>query len=124
MATRPPISAEKLAELDAKYGADKIAHVKAKRTRTEGEGEATVTLPIWECVFRKPTRAEWKAYKRAVHDKAELPDAQENLARKCAVEPHHQEFDALLEDWPAIPEAAVKAFDVLLGMEIEASGNG
>lgn len=110
------ISPEQIAELEAKHGS-RIAHVKCARADVDGS-------PLWECVFRKPGRQEWKAYKRAIHNPAEIATAQEDLALKCAILPARADFDKLLDEWPAIPEAAAKAFDVLLGIDVEATGKG
>lgn len=80
----------------------------------DGEGR---TEHEWECVFRKPTRAEYKRSRAMAHNPAQAPEAQENLARACVVwPPSPQAFDALLEDYPGIPEKAATALGELSGL--------
>jgi hypothetical protein len=54
-----------------------------------------------------------------MHNPAQAADAQEILARQCCVFPDGDAFDALLEEWPAIPESASEAFSDLLGLAID-----
>lgn len=114
------ITKEQIAELESKHG-ERIAHCKSAEKAKQPEGSMAEASPLWEAVFRKPTRAEWKGYKRQVHNPAEVADAQETLAIKCVIFPPREQFLALLEDWPAIPEVCSKAFDRLLGTEVEAA---
>lgn len=69
----------------------------------------------WEIVLRKPTRPEYKHF-RAMINGAQASDAQEMLVRKLCVYPDRETFDALLEDWPGIPEACGAAIKSLTGM--------
>src|SRR4051812_19368289 len=98
--------------------AEELADLEAKHVRTAhliGKGGA------WEVVFRKPTRAEYKAFRARAHNPAQAADAQEILARACVVHPSKEAFDALLEDYPGIPEAASKEFTNLVGLSVEDS---
>ena len=70
----------------------------------------------WEVVLRKPTRAEYKQFRSRSHDPSKAPDAQELLVRQCCVYPSREAFDALLEDWPGIPEACGEAIKSLTGL--------
>lgn len=72
--------------------------------------------PAWEIVLRKPSRAEYKMFRAQIMNPAQAPDAQEILVRKCVVFPDAAGFDALLEDYPAIPEAASEAIKRLTGL--------
>lgn len=72
--------------------------------------------PAWEVVLRKPTRAEYKRFRAMSHNPSQVSDAQEVLARSTVVYPTREAFDALLEEWPGIPEAAGKAFTELSGI--------
>lgn len=69
----------------------------------------------WEIVLRKPTRAEYKHFRSMAHG-AQTADAQEVLIRKLCVYPDRDAFDALLEEWPGIPEAAGETIKRLTGM--------
>lgn len=59
----------------------------------------------WECVFRTPTRNEYKMYRANAHNPAREADANETLAIQTNVYPGRDAFMALLERFPAIPEA-------------------
>ena len=76
----------------------------------------------WVVVYRKPTRAEYKRFRAMSHRPEAVADAQEALARSCAVFPAKAEYDALLEDYPAIPEASGKALGDLAGISAEETG--
>ena len=95
---------EQLADLEAQHG--RIARVRGQSN-------------TWEVVFRKPSRAEYKQFRGRVNNPQLAADAQEQLARQCVVHPSKEAFDALLEDWPAIPEAASKAFSALMGLAVD-----
>lgn len=100
------LSPEDLTELETKYV--RIAHLK-------GKGEP----PPWEVVLRKPTRAEYKMYRSNMNNPAAKSDAQENMFRAtCVFPPRGSPQDALLDDYPAIPEACGDAFANLLGLEV------
>lgn len=100
------VTEEQLKDLEAKHV--RIAHLK-------GVG----TPAPWELVIRKPTRQEYRAFRAKSHNPNTLPDAQEDLVRCCAVyPPRGLELDALLEDWPGIPEAASRAITRLTGMAV------
>jgi hypothetical protein len=78
----------------------------------------------WECVFRTPKRsAEFKPYKARLHNPAQISDAIELLARQIVIHPSHEAFDAMLEDFPAIPEALAnnEDFQALVGISTEAT---
>jgi len=99
------ITQEELDKLEATHG--RIAHLRGKGG-------------TWEIVLRKPNRAEYKQFRSRSNNPELAPDAQEQLARQCVVYPSRDAFDALLEEWPAIPEAASKAFSNLMGLAVEA----
>lgn len=73
----------------------------------------------WCVVYRAPSRAEYKQFRSRINNPQTAPDAQEQLARQCVVYPSKEAFDALLEEWPAIPEASSKAFSRLMGLAVE-----
>lgn len=101
------LTQEQINEFEAQH--KRIAHLVAK------DG-------AWECVFRKPTRAEYRRFRSAINDPQQQSDAAERLARQLVVYPSPEAFDLLLEEWPAIPEAASKAFLALSGLNVEADG--
>jgi len=112
-----PIAQEKLDELEAKY--KRIAYLKGKEESYNKDDGSTGTRVSWECVFRRPSRAEYKQFRSMSHNPSQVADAQEILARKCVLIPEPKDFDALLEDWPGIPEAATKAFTELTGISAQ-----
>lgn len=78
----------------------------------------------WEIVLRKPSRAEYKMFRSRLNDDRLKADAQEALVRQLVVYPSKDAFDALVEDWPAIPEAASEAVARLMGLQTEADLKG
>jgi hypothetical protein len=107
---------EQFKALEAQYG--RIGRIKSKAMKDGA--------PVWECVFRKPKRAEFKQFRARAHNPAQRADAQEQLARQCVVHPSKEAFDALLEDYPAIcdSEAATELFQRLMSDAVEESGEG
>jgi hypothetical protein len=106
------MSAEKITE-------EKIAELESTHKRvavvTCAEGE-------WQVAFRKPSRAEYKRFRSSINDPQLSADATEQLARTLVVYPSREAFDALLEEWPAIPEASSKALLRLMGMATALEG--
>ena len=100
------LTEDQVKELETKYG--RVAHV-------VGAGGK------WEVVFRKPARAEYKRFRSMSHNPSTVADAQETLCRACVVHPSKEAFDALLEDWPGICEAAGKALSELAGIAVDES---
>ena len=101
------LTKEQVQEFEATH--KRVAHLRGK------DGD-------WEVVIRKPTRAEYKQFRSRTHNPAQVADAQEILARQCVVYPSRDAFDAMLEDWPGIPEAAGAAFGRLMGLAAEEDG--
>lgn len=85
-------------------------------TVVRGKRKSDGSFP-WEVVVRKPTRPEYKNY-RALAVKGD-PEAQEVIFRMVCVHPPKEAFDALLDDFPAIPEAAAKAIGDLVGIDAD-----
>ena len=128
--TTTTLTPEKLLELTAEH--KRIAHIVGQQSRASivqvyplDKGEEPIKPPhavTFEVVFRKPTRIEYKQYKARSFSEQQRVDAQEILARQCVVHPSREAFDALLEDYPAIPEAAGKAFSRLMGLAADEEG--
>ncbi len=152
--TSSRFSVEQLEALEEKHV--RIVHLKgpptrkaireaeaAKEGKSAEERAGIKPSPAWEVVFRKPTRLEYKAFKRSTSRPEQQSDAQEVLARSCIVAVAtgagptieiegqtsggvvtpaaaagavRKAFDALLEDYPAIPEAASTGFIALSGL--------
>jgi hypothetical protein len=104
------ITPEKIAELDATH--KRASHVHSTRTRADGAWE-------WEFVIRKPTRAEYKQWRAKINSENTASDATEQLIRKIAVLPSGEAFEAMLEDWPALAEAAVPAIKAMCGLDAD-----
>lgn len=75
----------------------------------------------YECVFRTPTRAEYKMFRAAIHNDARKSDANETIALQTVVYPTRDAFDALLNTFPAIPEALASNddFKAMVGITVE-----
>ena len=98
------LTEEQIAEITSKHPGSQ--HFRSKRGK-------------WECILRPPKRAEYKRFKHQTHNPATAADAQEMLVRQCVVYPDRVVFDALLEEYPAIPEALSKPLLDMLEMELE-----
>jgi hypothetical protein len=70
----------------------------------------------WCVVLRKPNSGEYKRF-RAWSNQANRADmAQEQLFKDICVFPAGADLDALLEDWPGVPEACGRMLLELSGM--------
>lgn len=97
------ISQEKLRELEAAH--KRIGVV------THHDGKS------WAVVVRKPSYKEYKLFKANANNPATTSDAQERLFKATCVLPETlADVQALLEEWPGIPEACGKVFQELAGM--------
>ena len=86
------LSPEQLNDLETKYTT--TIHIKGKSGK-------------WEVVLRKPKRIEWKRVRSMMHNPQMVADAGETMLRICCVHPAGDALDALLEEYPAIPEAVM-----------------
>lgn len=101
------LSDEDLSKLAAEHG---------RIERVCGKGGA------WEVVYRAPKRGEYKRFRSLAHDPARKADAQEMLCLACVVFPSGPAYEALLDKFPAIPEASSDALGRLVGGETEEAG--
>ncbi len=92
------LTEQQIADLREKHG--RVAHV-------VGEDDA------WEIVIKAPTREQYAAFKSALQDDVQKPKATELLFRKLVVFPEN--FDALLDQYPAIPDACSDDLLSLMG---------
>lgn len=99
---------EELSALDEKYR--RTALVYSRQTGADSK-------PLWAVVLRKPQRAEYKMWRSQANDPGSKADSQEVLVRKLIVWPSLDAtgIDALLDDWPGIPEACGDALLDLTG---------
>lgn len=103
------LTQEDIDKLKAEHG--EIWHIK-------GKGGA------WEIVFKKPRRVDYKMFRANIANPARAPEAQEILLRAVILVPKREEFDALLDQYPAIPEntAVGEALIEALGFASEEVG--
>ena len=75
----------------------------------------------WECVFQIPTRNEYKMFRANSHNPSRVADANDTLAIQTVLYPEREAFQALLETYPAIPEAfsSNDELKALVGMTTE-----
>jgi hypothetical protein len=107
------LTEDELKQLEATHG--EIRHVVGKKDKK------TDTHP-WEVVLRKPKRPEYKNYRSLASNPKTAADAQETLVRMICVHPPKEltgAFDALLDSFPAIPEACGAAISDLVGIEAD-----
>lgn len=95
------LTKEQLDALEATHG--EIIHVLGSKDKSD--------VPRWEVVLRKPKRSEWKRARAMFHNPAQVSEANETIVRMCAVYPIDAALDALLEKYPACPEAIAKTKD-------------
>ena len=101
------ITNEQLEELRSKY--KRVARIVAKAKPGDE--------PMWEVVIRKPSRGEYSRCKTQIHDPERAPVAYDALFRQICVSPLAGDaIDALLEDFPGIPEACIEAIHELAGV--------
>lgn len=76
----------------------------------------------YHCVFRRPTRGEYKRFRGMANNPAQKPDAAEMIARATVVHPSSGDFDKLLERRPGIPEqlGSNDRFATMMGLQGEA----
>lgn len=67
---------------------------------------AAEDLTSWAVVLRKPTRKEYGTFKANANNPAKAADSQEHLLKTIAIVPSdYLHIEALLDEWPGIPEA-------------------
>ncbi len=97
-----PITKEWLEEAQAKY--KRVAHV------VGADDE-------WEVVLRKPDSKEYKMLRAQTLNESQQPMALEACFRKICIYPEGKDaVQALLDDWPGIPEACGPAINRLSGL--------
>ncbi len=102
----PQPTREEIAEFESKHR--RIAVLRSTQTCSDG-------TPEWCVVLRRPSRPEYKRLRSASHDEGQKADAQEMTFRQICVWP--SDVEALLEDWPGIPEACGQAMLDLVGAQ-------
>lgn len=101
------ITPEQMAELEATH--KRIAYCASDTVTADG-------FPEWEIVLRRPSRAEYKMYRSESNDPSRVADSQERQARRTVVWPSHEQFDAMLDDFPGIAEACAAPLNKLAGI--------
>ena len=104
------VPAEKQAELEAKWGT-----LSALRHRSK---------PL-AVILREPKRGEYKMWRAGIHDQRKKADAQETLFKQICVFPESaMAVEALLDQWPAVPEACTDLIERLSGLTGDEQGKG
>lgn len=112
------ITKEKLEELEKQHG--RIAHLKGPPVPGSKANENGDREPCWEIVLKKPTRQQYAYFRKLGHNEQRKSEAQEELVSNTMVYPSTKsEVEALLDEWPGIPEAATKAIMSLTGMAVD-----
>jgi hypothetical protein len=75
----------------------------------------------WECVWRSPSRMEYKKFRAESHSDSRKPEANEQIAIATNLFPGREAFIALLDRFPAIPEALASddEFKAMVGYTTE-----
>lgn len=103
------LTPEILATLREKY--KRIAHLKSARNLEDGK------TPEWQFVIRAPKRSEYKQFRSQVHNEARKAEATEILVRQLIIHPTPEEFDTMMEDWPALCDGCGGTLNALAGAE-------
>ena len=104
------VSAEKQAELEAKYG-----ELRAMRHHSK---------PL-AVILREPKRGEYKMYRAGATNERTKADAQETLFKQiCVVPEGPAAVEQLLDQWPAAPEACSSMIEKLAGLTGVEQGKG
>lgn len=98
------LTSEQIEEFRTKY--KRIAHVVG-------------TDNAWEVVLRKPTRAEFKRYKGLLHGEGKAAACEWMAIATCVHPASPEAFEALLEDYPAIPEACSPKIALIVGLSVD-----
>ena len=104
-----PITKEVLDGLRLKH--KRIAHLKSSRNQEDGK------TPEWEFCIKSPSRAQYKQFRSQVHNEARKAEATEILVRQLVIHPSPEEFDQMMEDWPALCDGCGGTLNALAGAE-------
>lgn len=99
------VTDEALAELKAKHGERKVL----KLTTATPEG-------VIEVAVLKPGRKEYERFRKQLGDDNKRDAALENLLRAQVLSPERAQFDALLDEFPALPEEFGKPLLTAIGL--------
>lgn len=70
----------------------------------------------WCVVLRKPNSGEYKRFRSWSNQPMRMAEAQEQMVKDTCVFPTGGDLEALLEDWPGVPEACGRMILELAGM--------
>lgn len=99
------VTDEALAALKAKHGERKVL----KLTTTTPDG-------IVEIAVVKPGRKEYERFRKQLGDDNKRDGALESLLRAHVLSPERAQFDALLDEYPALPEEFGKPLLSAIGL--------
>lgn len=80
------------------------------------DGVRVIRTGKHEFLVHRPARADWKRYRKESKDPARNGDALEVLVRSCVVFPSREEFDRLLDRYPALCEEIAEPVLELAGL--------
>lgn len=105
------LTQEQIQELEAKH--KRIAVVRSSETKEDTKPPE----PEWLVVLRRPTGTEWKLMKAIANDPklAGAAGPNERCFRMLVVQPVGPELEALLEEWPGVPDACAHPILELAG---------
>jgi len=112
------LTQEDIEKLEAQHGM--IAHCKGKVV----EDRNGKKYNEWEVVLKKAPRKVYKVFRSMANNPTQAADAQEFAMRNMIVYPSVENLDALLEQYPGIPESksVVAAIKTMFGIESDETG--
>lgn len=111
-----PIDEQTLESLKAKHGS--VLHLKFFDPNDEREEKDRT--PAAEIVVKRPSRAAYKRWRSMIVDDAKKADAVETLMKDAVVHPTLPEWEAMLDEYPALPETFGGEVLKLLGANTKA----
>lgn len=123
------VTPEQIKQLEALHG--RVAVVSDDAYPAEGE-EVPAGAVGWEIVVRRAKASEWKLFRKQSTTEGVASEANDWIARVCVVrvagspdgKDPREAFDALLDEWPAIPERVGNIIAKLSGFDVLKRGNG
>lgn len=90
--------------------------IEKAKTEFGEDGVRLVRTGKHEFLVHRPARGDWKRYRKESKDPARSGDALEVLVRSCVAHPSREEFDRLLDRFPALCEEIAEPVLELAGL--------
>lgn len=92
------------------------AFIEKAKAEFGDDGVRVVRTGKHEILVHRPSRGDWKRYRKESKDPARSGDALEVFIRACVSHPPREEFDKLLDRYPALCEEIAEPVLELAGL--------